>query len=75
LLQGLTVCRHCGYAYYGKIAPRTRGYDRTNVLRYYRCTGADGYRLAKDFEATIDSAVAWVFVVNIRTLARRIASA
>lgn len=44
LLQGLMVCRHCGYAYYGKIAPRTRGYDRTNVLRYYRCTGADGYR-------------------------------
>jgi len=44
LLQGLTVCRGCGYAYYGKSAPRTRSYDRTNVLRYYRCTGADGYR-------------------------------
>ncbi len=44
LLQGLTVCRRCGYAYYGKTAPRTRGYDKTNVLRYYRCTGADGYR-------------------------------
>jgi site-specific DNA recombinase len=44
LLQGLTVCRGCGYAYYGKSAPRARGYDRTNVLRYYRCTGADGYR-------------------------------
>ncbi len=44
LLQGLTVCRHCGYAYYGKAAPRTRGYDKTNVLRYYRCTGTDGYR-------------------------------
>jgi site-specific DNA recombinase len=44
LLQGLTVCRRCGYAYYGKTAPRTRDYDKTNVLRYYRCTGADGYR-------------------------------
>lgn len=44
LLQGLTVCRSCGYAYYGKSAPRSRGYDPTNVLRYYRCTGADGYR-------------------------------
>jgi putative transposase len=32
-------------------------------------------RLAKDFEATIASAVAWVFVANIRTLTRRIASA
>jgi site-specific DNA recombinase len=44
LLQGLTVCRRCGYSYYGKTAPRTRDYDKTNVLRYYRCTGADGYR-------------------------------
>jgi site-specific DNA recombinase len=44
LLQGLTVCQRCGYAYYGKIAPRSRTYDPANVLRYYRCTGADGYR-------------------------------
>jgi site-specific DNA recombinase len=44
LLQGLTVCQHCGYAYYGKTAPRSRKYDPTNVLRYYRCTGGDGYR-------------------------------
>jgi site-specific DNA recombinase len=42
LLQGLTVCRRCGYAYYGKAAPRSRKYDPTNILRYYRCTGADG---------------------------------
>jgi len=32
-------------------------------------------RLAKDFEATIASAVAWVLVAHIRTLARRIARA
>jgi transposase len=32
-------------------------------------------RLAKDFEATIDSATAWVFVAHIRTLTRRIARA
>jgi site-specific DNA recombinase len=44
LLQGLTVCRRCGYAYYGKTAPRSRKYDPANTLRYYRCTGADGYR-------------------------------
>jgi site-specific DNA recombinase len=44
LLQGLTVCQRCGYAYYGKMAPRSRKYDPANVLRYYRCTGADGYR-------------------------------
>jgi site-specific DNA recombinase len=44
LLQGLTVCRQCGYAYYGKPAPRSRPYDPANILRYYRCTGADGSR-------------------------------
>ena len=44
LLQGLTVCQQCGYAYYGKMAPRSRKYDPANSLRYYRCTGADGYR-------------------------------
>lgn len=32
-------------------------------------------RLSKDFEATIASAVAWVFVAHIRTLTRRIARA
>ena len=31
-------------------------------------------RLAKDFEATIASAVAWVLVAHIRTMTRRIAS-
>jgi transposase len=30
-------------------------------------------RLAKDFEATIASAVAWIFVAHIRTLTRRLA--
>ncbi len=30
-------------------------------------------RLAKDFEATIASAVAWVFVAHIRTLTRKLA--
>ena len=44
LLQGLTVCQRCGYAYYGKTAPRSRAYDPMNTLRYYRCTGADGHR-------------------------------
>ena len=46
LLQGLTVCRCCGYAYYGKTAPRSRQYDPLNTLHYYRCTGADGYRFS-----------------------------
>jgi hypothetical protein len=32
-------------------------------------------RLAKDFEASIASAVAWAFVAHIRTLTRRLARA
>lgn len=46
LLQGLTVCRRCGYAYYGKRAPRVHKYDPTDTLRYYRCIGTDGYRFS-----------------------------
>lgn len=44
LLQGLTCCALCGYAFYGKTV-RQRG--RGGVLRdfsYYRCSGTDGYR-------------------------------
>ena len=44
LVQGLTVCGRCGYAYYGKTAPRN-GKDRSKgELRYYRCIGSDAYR-------------------------------
>jgi site-specific DNA recombinase len=38
LLQGLVVCRQCGYAYYGKPVGKAPQYF------YYRCTGADAYR-------------------------------
>jgi site-specific DNA recombinase len=44
LLQGLTVCRRCGYAYYGKMAPRSDWAKSKDVLCYYRCIGTDGYR-------------------------------
>jgi site-specific DNA recombinase len=45
LLQGLTVCRCCGYAYYAKtsaLSPTNRAKGRRH---YYRCIGADGHRL------------------------------
>jgi site-specific DNA recombinase len=44
LLQGLLVCKVCGYAYYGKaISPRSRkGHPR--AYAYYRCLGTDAYR-------------------------------
>jgi len=43
LLQGLTVCKRCGYAYYGKTTSSTvkgKVYDNA----YYRCVGSDDYR-------------------------------
>jgi site-specific DNA recombinase len=44
LLQGLILCRCCGYAYYGKaISPSARkGHPR--AYAYYRCIGSDAYR-------------------------------
>jgi site-specific DNA recombinase len=44
LLQGLVVCRFCGYAYYGKVLSRAARRDRVRPYAYYRCTGADAYR-------------------------------
>ncbi|HET8906219.1 MAG TPA: recombinase family protein [Ktedonobacterales bacterium] len=45
LLQGLTVCRCCGYAYYAKTSPLS-SIDRSKGERhYYRCIGADASRL------------------------------
>lgn len=45
LLQGLTVCAQCGYAFYGKTVSRTSAKGRQR-WGYYRCTGTDGYRFA-----------------------------
>ena len=44
LLQGLVVCRRCGYAFYGKMARGTVGGRRVAGYGYYRCTGADGHK-------------------------------
>src|ERR1700761_3615930 len=44
LLQGLLVCRRCGYAYYGKaISPRAAKGKRRDYA-YYRCCGSDAHR-------------------------------
>jgi site-specific DNA recombinase len=42
LLQGLVVCRQCGYAWYRSTVHG--GASRDRVYRYYRCQGADGWR-------------------------------
>ncbi len=39
LLQGMLVCRRCGYAYY-----RTATRTTKRKLYYYRCLGSDGWR-------------------------------
>jgi len=44
LLQGLVVCRRCGYAFYGKMARGLRGSQRPADYGYYRCTGTDAHR-------------------------------
>lgn len=44
LLQGLTVCHRCGYAFYGKTIPRSSKDRSKGDYRLYRCIGADGYR-------------------------------
>src|SRR3954447_25480050 len=43
LLQGLVVCKRCGYGCYGK--PTSRAASKGQVrYAYYRCTGSDAYR-------------------------------
>ena len=44
LLQGLLVCKGCGYAYYGRaISPSSRK-GPPRAYAYYRCLGTDAYR-------------------------------
>jgi site-specific DNA recombinase len=44
LLQGLTCCAKCGYAYYGKTIRQLGAGRRMKDFIYYRCSGSDGYR-------------------------------
>jgi site-specific DNA recombinase len=44
LLQGLLVCKRCGYAYYGKPVSREAAKGKTRHYAYYRCVGTDAYR-------------------------------
>jgi len=43
LLQGLTVCARCGYAFYGKLVSRASRKGKF-PYGYYRCVGSDAYR-------------------------------
>jgi site-specific DNA recombinase len=44
LLQGLVVCRMCGYAYYGKLVSLRAAKGKRRDYAYYRCCGSDAYR-------------------------------
>lgn len=44
LLQGLTVCQGCGYAFYGSRQHGCRKSGKTYEYAYYRCLGADPWR-------------------------------
>ncbi len=44
LLQGLLVCKQCGYAYYGKPLSRSSAKGHVRHYAYYRCVGSDAYR-------------------------------
>jgi site-specific DNA recombinase len=44
LLQGLVVCRQCGYAYYGKAISLASAKGQRRSYAYYRCCGSDAYR-------------------------------
>jgi len=44
LLQGLTCCTQCGYAFYGKTTRQRGTGHRMKDFRYYRCSGTDPYR-------------------------------
>src|SRR5260370_25127396 len=44
LLQGLTCCARCGYAFYGKTTHQMGTGHQMKDFRYYRCSRSDGYR-------------------------------
>jgi site-specific DNA recombinase len=44
LLQGVLVCKCCGYAYYGKQISLAGSKGKRRHYGYYRCVGTDAYR-------------------------------
>lgn len=44
LLQGLIVCKQCGYAYYGTIKQQPTKEGTLREYGYYRCIGTEAYR-------------------------------
>jgi transposase len=55
---------------------RRKGFERLPRRWVVECTIAwlnRNRRLAKDFEASIESAVAWIFIASVKLLSKRVA--
>ena len=79
LLQGLVVCKRCGYGYYGKIYHSGKSAGAEVRYGYYRCTGSDahrfgGQRLCQNKHVRIDllDAAVWEDVRCLLSEPRRI---
>ena len=72
LLQGLVVCKRCGYAYYAKRVSRKETNGKRREYVYYRCTGTDAYRFGgervcsnKQVRADMLDGVVWQEVLDL----------
>ena len=78
LLQGLVVCKRCGYGCYGKPTSRASAKGRVPYA-YYRCTGSDAYRFGgqrlcwnKPVRTDLLDAAVWADVRNLLSEPERI---
>jgi site-specific DNA recombinase len=78
LLQGLIVCKRCGYGCYGKPTSRASAKGRIPYA-YYRCTGSDAYRFGgqrlcwnKQVRTDLLDAAVWEDVRGLLTEPERI---
>jgi site-specific DNA recombinase len=78
LLQGLVVCKRCGYGCYGKPVSRASAKGKVPYA-YYRCTGSDAYRFGgqrlcwnKQVRTDILDAAVWEDVRHLLSEPQRI---
>jgi site-specific DNA recombinase len=78
LLQGLVVCKRCGYSCYGKPVSRCSAKGKVPYA-YYRCTGSDAYRFGgqrlcwnKQIRTDVLDAAVWADVRSLLSEPARI---
>jgi site-specific DNA recombinase len=80
LLQGLVVCKRCGYGCYGKPTSRAAAKGEGKVpYAYYRCTGSDAYRFGgqrlcwnKQIRTDVLDAAVWEDVCHLLSEPERV---